>query len=58
MFRKSISCMAAGLLLTVCFVFFAYAAETGWMPHKVVPIAAISLGIFGIMWLYDEITAR
>lgn len=58
MIRKSISCMAAGLLIAVTAWFFAYAWMTDWYPHKIVPIAAVVLGVIGIAWLYDEITDR
>jgi hypothetical protein len=47
--------MVAGLLITVPVVFFAYAAMTDWLPHKIVPIAAIVAGIAGVIWLYDEL---
>jgi hypothetical protein len=26
-----------------------------WLPHKIVPVAVIALGIAGIMCLYDEL---
>lgn len=47
--------MAAGLLVAVPAWFFAYAWLTDWLPHKIVPIAAMAAGIAGIIWLYDEI---
>lgn len=58
MLRRSISCMAAGLLIAVPAWFFAYAWLYDWMPHKIVPIAVGALGITGVMWLYDELTDR
>jgi hypothetical protein len=47
--------MLAGLLIAACMWFFMYGTESHWMPHIIVPVAIVSIGIFGIMWLYDEI---
>lgn len=46
--------MLAGTLIAIPFWFVALAGD--WLPHKIVPIAVIALGVFGIMWLYDELT--
>lgn len=54
MWRRSISCMLAGLMIAAAIAFFTYPGE--WYPHKWLVIAAISVGVIGIMWLYDEIT--
>jgi hypothetical protein len=58
MLRKSISCMLAGLLIALPAWLFIYSAETHWMPgHGVVKIAAITMAIAGIIWLFDEVFA-
>jgi len=50
--------MVAGVLTLTPFWFFVYAWKTDWLPHKIVPIAAIVMGILGVVWLYDELTDR
>jgi hypothetical protein len=32
-------------------------AATGWQPHKVVAASAVTLGITGWIWLWDEVSA-
>jgi hypothetical protein len=55
MLRKSISCMLAGLPIAGSALSFIYAADTSWLPHKIVPVVAIFIGVVGIIWLFDEI---
>lgn len=54
--RKAISCMCAGLLIAVSLFFFFFAWETDWLPRRIVPVAAIAMGIIGVMWLRDELS--
>ena len=35
--------------------FFVVCAATGWKPHKIVVASAITLGITGWVWLWDEL---
>jgi hypothetical protein len=35
--------------------FFVLCAATGWVPHKVVAASAITVGIAGWIWLWDEL---
>ena len=56
MLRRSISCAAAGLLIATPFWLFA-SQGLDWLPHKVVAASAITLGITGWIWLWDEVNA-
>ena len=48
--------MVAGLLAVGPLWLFVYAAMSHWTPQSmVVPIAAITVCIVGVIWLYDEI---
>ena len=57
MWRRSISCVCAGALMATAWQFFVVCAATGWQPHKVVAASAITLGITGWIWLWDEVNA-
>jgi hypothetical protein len=56
MLRRSISFMIAGSLAITPFWFLAYASAIDWLPHKLVPVAVLTMGTIGIMWLYDELS--
>jgi hypothetical protein len=55
MWRRSVSCVCAGALMATAWQFFVVCAATGWVPHKVVAASAITLGITGWIWLWDEL---
>ena len=57
MLRRSLSCVCAGALMATAWDFFVVCAATGWQPHKVVAASAITLGITGWIWLWDEVNA-
>ena len=57
MWRRSVSCVCAGALMATAWQFFVVCAATGWQPHKVVAASAITLGITGWIWLWDEVNA-
>ena len=57
MWRRSLSCVCAGALMATAWQFFVVCAATGWQPHKVVVASAITLGITGWIWLWDEVSA-
>ena len=57
MWRRSISCVCAGALMATAWDFFVVCAATGWQPHKVVAASAVTLGIAGWIWLWDEVNA-
>ena len=57
MWRRSVSCVCAGALMATAWDFFVVCAATGWHPHKVVAASAITLGITGWIWLWDEVSA-
>jgi len=57
MLRRSVSCVCAGALMATAWDFFVVSAATGWQPHKVVAASAITLGIAGWIWLWDEASA-
>jgi hypothetical protein len=37
---------------------FAYAAQTDWTWHPWLKMTILAMPVFGIMWLYDELTGR
>jgi hypothetical protein len=51
MFRRAISCMLAGFLIAVPMLLTAYAAQTDWLPHKIVLIAVVTMTIASVMVL-------
>jgi uncharacterized membrane protein len=53
--RRSISCMAAGLLIVGPVAVFFGGALVDWHPHKIVVVILATLCIAGIVWLFDEI---
>jgi hypothetical protein len=53
--RRSISCMAAGLLISVPATVFFWGELVDWHPHGVVAFGLIFVCIAGIIWLYDEV---
>ena len=55
MLRRAISCAVAGLLIAIAIWMTAYAVDTDWIPHPIVPLIVAFVGIAGVMWLYDEI---
>ena len=57
MWRRSVSCVCAGALMATAWQFFVVCAATGWQPHKIVVASAITLGITGWIWLWDEVNA-
>ena len=52
---RSVSCVCAGALMATAWQFFVVCAATGWQPHKIVVASAITLGITGWIWLWDEL---
>jgi hypothetical protein len=55
MSRRSLSLMLTGLLIAVPISLTAYAAESDWLPHKIVLIAVVTVASAGIMALIDEL---
>ena len=53
--RRSISCMAAGLLIIVPAIVFFGGDLADWHPHGVVVLGLGFVCIAGIVWLYDEV---
>jgi hypothetical protein len=53
--RRSISCMAAGLLIVGPVAVFFGGDLVDWHPHKIVGVILATLCIAGIVWLFDEI---
>jgi hypothetical protein len=47
--------IVVGALMAAAWDFFVVCATTGWQPHKVVAASAITLGIAGWIWLWDEL---
>jgi hypothetical protein len=56
MFRRSISCMLAGLMIVGPVIISLWAWEhPEWQPGRIVAIILIVICIAGIIWLFDEI---
>jgi hypothetical protein len=55
MFRRSLSFLLTGLLIAVPILLTAYAAQTDWLPHKIVLITVVTVASAGIMALIDEL---
>ena len=53
--RRSISCIAAGLLIVGPVAVFFGGDLVDWHPHKIVVVMLATLCIAGIVWLFDEI---
>jgi hypothetical protein len=53
--RRSISCMAAGLLIVGPVAVFFGGDLVDWHPHGIVVVMLATLCIAGIVWLFDEI---
>jgi hypothetical protein len=53
--RRSISCMAAGLLIIVPAIAVFGGDLADWHPNKVVVLGLGFVCIVGIIWLYDEV---
>jgi hypothetical protein len=53
--RRSISCMAAGLLIVGPVAVFFGGDLVDWHPHGIVVVILATLCIAGIVWLFDEI---
>jgi hypothetical protein len=53
--RRSISCMAAGLLIIVPATVFFWGDLVDWHPDGVVVLVLGFVCIAGIIWLYDEV---
>ena len=53
--RRSISCMAAGLLIVAPAIVFLWGALVDWSPHKIVVLILGFSCVAGIIWLYDEV---
>jgi hypothetical protein len=47
--------MLTGLVIAVPILLTAYAAQTDWLPHKIVLIAVVTVASAGIMTLIDEL---
>jgi len=56
MLRRSIGCMAAGILIVGPLIVAGEAPD--WHPHAYLVIAAMTICVAGIMWLADELTIR
>ena len=50
-----LGCVCAGALMATAWQFFVVCAATDWQPHKIVVASAITLGITGWIWLWDEL---
>ena len=55
MLRHSLPFMLTGLLIAVPILLTAYAAQTDWLPDKVVLIAVVTVASAGIMAVIDEL---
>jgi hypothetical protein len=53
--RRSMSCIAAGLLIVGPVAVFFGGDLVDWHPHKIVVVILATLCIAGIVWLFDEI---
>jgi hypothetical protein len=53
MWRKSLSCMAAGTMILVP-LWLLEVFGCDWQPRKVAVIAIFYVSIVGVAWLYDE----
>jgi hypothetical protein len=53
LWRRSVSCAIAGLLIMTPFWLFAIQG-LDWLPHKVVLVTMLNVVIAGVMALYDE----
>jgi hypothetical protein len=53
--RRSISCIAAGLLIVGPVAVFFGGDLVDWHPHKIVVVTLATMCIAGIVWLFDEI---
>jgi hypothetical protein len=53
--RRSISCIAAGLLIVGPVAVFFGGDLVDWHPHKIVVVILATVCITGIVWLFDEI---
>ena len=54
MFRRSLSCMAAGIMIVIP-LWLLEALGHDWQPPGVVVIAIVWLSITDVAWLYDEL---
>ena len=54
MWRRSLSCMAAGILIVGPLIVAGESLD--WRPHAYVVIAMVTICVAGIMWLTDEIS--
>jgi hypothetical protein len=55
--RRSFSCMLAGAMIVTPLIIFTAPGIEDWHPHRGVAVAAVvSIGIIGIMILYDELS--
>jgi hypothetical protein len=54
MFRRSLSCMAAGIMIVIP-LWLLEVFGHDWQPPGVVAIAIVYVSIMGIAWLYDEL---
>jgi hypothetical protein len=55
MLRRPLSFMLTGLVIAVPILLTAYAAQTDWLPHKIVLIAVVTVASAGIMTLIDQL---
>jgi hypothetical protein len=47
--------MLTGLVIAVPILFAAYAAQTDWLPDKIVLLAVVTVASAGIMAVIDEL---
>jgi hypothetical protein len=55
MLRRSISCMAAGLLFSAGLYLFILGYFYEWLPGKPKLVVVAALLIASVIWLYDEV---